>query len=153
MPGKQNRGQRQQYAALPWRENHSLEIMLISSRETRRWIIPKGWPMPELLPHETAMREAFEEAGIEGEIEAQAIGSYRYLKRLRGRKAVTCIVDIFPMRVSAQVSDWPERHERTTQWFTPEQAAATVSEPDLASIIRNFALSRQFTRKAGQSHG
>ncbi|MBZ0261802.1 MAG: hypothetical protein K8F90_14530, partial [Hyphomicrobiales bacterium] len=61
-----------QYAALPWRQAPSLELLLITSRETRRWVIPKGWPMPEKSPAESAAQEAYEEAGIRGQIEAQA---------------------------------------------------------------------------------
>ena len=85
----------QQYAALPWRNAQGFEILLITSRETRRWVIPKGWPMPGNSPAESAAQEAYEEAGIRGKIAVQAIGHYGYRKRLRGgakkRFGSTCL--------------------------------------------------------------
>lgn len=129
---------RQQYAALPWRRIETVEIMLITSRQTRRWIIPKGWHIAELLPHEVAAREAFEEAGIEGEISTAAFGSYHYEKRLKSGETILCNVGVFPFRVTVQRDDWPERRERTTRWFSSEEAAR-IAEPGLSDLIRRFA--------------
>jgi 8-oxo-dGTP pyrophosphatase MutT (NUDIX family) len=129
----------QQYAALPWRQNGQLEIMLISSRDTGRWVIPKGWPIPELMPHESAAREAFEEAGIEGGIGTTPIGRYSYVKRLKAGKTVTCDVSVFAFRVTRQLEDWPERGQRTIRWFRAAEAATLVEEPELAALMRSFA--------------
>lgn len=129
----------QQYAALPWRQSPGLEILLITSRETRRWVIPKGWPMPGKSPAESAAQEAYEEAGIRGQIAAQALGHYRYSKRQRGGAKKRFRVDVFAMEVTEILDLWPEAHERTRQWLSPREAVALVEEPELAALIRTFA--------------
>ena len=129
-----------QFATLPWRRgDNGLEILLITSRETRRWIIPKGWPMKNRKPHEAAAREAFEEAGVIGRIVKQPIGAFRYMKLLKNGASLRCRVDVFPMEVTRQRSRWPEQHERTVQWFTPEDAAAAVQEDKLRTLIAKFS--------------
>jgi 8-oxo-dGTP pyrophosphatase MutT (NUDIX family) len=128
-----------QYGALPYRRHAgALEIMLVTSRQMRRWIIPKGWPVAGLAPHESAAHEAMEEAGLLGEISARSLGSYRYTKRLVAG-SITCQVDVFPLRTREQLPAWPEMHQRSTQWFTLEDAAAAVDEPELSEMIRKFA--------------
>ena len=129
----------QQYAALPWRQAQGLEILLITSRETRRWVIPKGWPMPGHSAAESAAQEAYEEAGVRGKMTAEAIGHYGYSKRLRGRAKKRFRVDVFAMEVTEVLDLWPEAHERTRQWLSPAEAAVHVNEPELAIIIRTFA--------------
>lgn len=129
----------QQYAALPWRKAQDLEILLITSRETRRWVIPKGWPIPKHSAAESAAQEAYEEAGIRGEMTAEAIGHYSYRKRLRGGAKQLFRVDVFGMEVSEVLDLWPEAHERARQWLSPLEAANRVDEPELAVLIRTFA--------------
>ena len=129
----------QQYAALPWRQAQGLEILLITSRETRRWVIPKGWPMPEKSPAESAAQEAYEEAGIRGKMSAQALGHYGYRKRLRGGAKKRFRVDVFAMEVTEVLDLWPEAHERARQWLSPQEALTLVEEPELAALIRTFA--------------
>jgi uncharacterized protein len=126
-----------QYAALPYRvdEEGKLEILLITSRERRRWVIPKGNPIPSLLNYETAAREAFEEAGVEGGIATEPIGSFRYLKRRRSGGEVPALVTVYPMLVTRQARRWPERGQRTLRWFAPEEAAEAVEEPELKVTI------------------
>ena len=127
---------RTQYGALPFRfAEGNLEILLATSRETRRWIIPKGWPMKGKSPHRTAEREAFEEAGLVGKIQHRSIGSYRYEKKMKDGAFVECQVDVFAMKVSAQRRRWPEYEQRDTRWFTAPEAAASVEEPELATLI------------------
>ena len=128
-----------QVAALPYRVGDGLEILLITSRETRRWILPKGWPMKGRAPHEAAAQEALEEAGVVGEIGDEAVGVYSYEKGLKGGESVTCEVAVFPLRVTRQLDSWNEQHQRDLQWFEPETAAAQVAEPELADLIRDFA--------------
>ncbi len=133
-------GPRAQYGALPFRTFEGrLEILLATSRETRRWIIPKGWPMRWTSPHRAAAREAFEEAGIKGEIGRTPIGSYDYEKRLRDGAVVLCRVEVFPLQVAQERRRWPEYRQRERAWFLPEDAAAAVREPELAALIRGFA--------------
>jgi 8-oxo-dGTP pyrophosphatase MutT (NUDIX family) len=129
----------QQYAALPWRQVPNLQILLITSRESRRWVIPKGWPMPGYSAAESAAQEAHEEAGIRGEMSAQAIGHYGYRKRLRGGGKKRFRVDVFAMEVTEVLDQWPEAHERARQWLSPAEAVALVEEPELAALIRTFA--------------
>ena len=110
--------------------------MLVTSRETRRWVIPKGWPIRKLKPFATAAREAYEEAGLAGSISREAIGSFTYQKRLKSRKFVDCMVEVFAMEVSGEAKRWPEKDERERRWFEPETAARFVEEPGLADLIR-----------------
>ncbi|WP_019996425.1 NUDIX hydrolase [Aureimonas ureilytica] len=115
-----------------------LRILLVTSRETGRWVIPKGWPMKSKQPHQAAAQEAFEEAGVEGSIAKKAAGSYRYPKTLRNGEIVSCRVKVYPMQVRKLVSKWPEAAERKRQWFSTEDAAAAVLEPELADILRSM---------------
>jgi 8-oxo-dGTP pyrophosphatase MutT (NUDIX family) len=132
-------GVKQQYAALPWRRAPDFEILLITSRETRRWVIPKGWPMPGHSAAESAAQEAYEEAGIRGQMKPEAIGQYGYSKRLRGGAKNRFRVDVYAMEVTEVLDLWPEAHERTRQWLSPAVAAVHVNEPELAILIRTFA--------------
>ncbi len=130
-----------QYGALPFRWDAGLEILLITSRETRRWVIPKGWPMKGRKPHGAAAREALEEAGVTGAIEKAAIGSYWYAKALANGATIWVEVEVFPLPVEVERPTWPEMAERVRRWFPAEQAARLVREPELAELIRSFAQS------------
>jgi 8-oxo-dGTP pyrophosphatase MutT (NUDIX family) len=130
---------RRQYAALPWRKGETLEVMLVSSRDTHRWVIPKGWPMKGRKPHTTAALEALEEAGLLGKIEKTRLGSYHYHKRLKNGGTILCRVDVFPLRVVRQRKSWPEKKQRVTKWFSAPDAAELVQEPELAGLIGEFA--------------
>ena len=131
---------RLQYAALPWRiRDARLEIMLVSSRETRRWVIPKGWPMKGRKPYTTAAIEALQEAGLLGKIDKTPIGAFHYQKRLRNGATFVCRVDVFPLRVARQRKTWPEKSQRSTKWFERVEAARLVQEPELAELIEGFA--------------
>jgi 8-oxo-dGTP pyrophosphatase MutT (NUDIX family) len=134
-------GPGRQYAALPFRYLHNLEILLISSRETRRWVIPKGWPMKGRKPYATAAREALEEAGVVGRIAKRSVGSYQYVKRLKNGAPLLCTVDVYPMMVKRQRDRWREQDQRTIQWFPAEEAATAVEEPELQALIDEFAWS------------
>ena len=129
-----------QYAALPWRETPGgREVLLVTSRETGRWVLPKGWPMKKRTPSEAAAREAFEEAGVHGEVHAEPEGAYTYLKAFTESLAFRCEVQVFLLRVTDEADDWPERAERTRRWFAPAEAAARVEEPELQALIRGWA--------------
>jgi 8-oxo-dGTP pyrophosphatase MutT (NUDIX family) len=130
---------RQQYAVLPWRRAEGLEILLVTSRETGRWVIPKGWPMAGRSEGESAAEEAYEEAGVRGRLAAEPVGHYDYRKRLRGGGKKPFRVEVFPLEVTEILDLWPEAHERRRQWVSPEAAAALVHEPQLAALIRTFA--------------
>ena len=128
-----------QYGALPYRiDKKGLQILLVTSRDTGRWVVPKGNPMRFRKAHQAAAQEAFEEAGVEGEIAETAIGSFRYRKRRRLLADTDAEVRVFPLRVEKQLDEWPEAHQRRRQWFTREEAAQAVAEPDLQQLIRDF---------------
>jgi len=127
-----------QYAALPWRLGREVEILLVTSRDTRRWIIPKGWPMKGRSPHGAAAMEASEEAGLVGKIEKEKLGSFHYRKRLKNESVFLCRVDVFPMRVTRQRKNWREMDQRVTQWFPCVTAAKQVVEPELKQLILAF---------------
>jgi 8-oxo-dGTP pyrophosphatase MutT (NUDIX family) len=129
---------RRQYAALPWRLDDGLDVLLISSRDTRRWVIPKGWPMKGLKPHATAALEALEEAGLQGKIEKSSVGFFHYLKRLQSGPTTLCRVEVFPMRVLRQRKHWPEQTQRVTQWLPYAAAAERVAEQELRDLILAF---------------
>ncbi|WP_255602637.1 NUDIX hydrolase [Glacieibacterium megasporae] len=113
-------------------------MLLITSRTTKRWIIPKGNPIRGLLPHLAAAREAFEEAGISGVVKAEAIGSYGYAKVINDGTTRAARVDVFPLAVLGRAKHWPEQHERVTEWFGLNDAANAVEEPELKLIIAAF---------------
>jgi 8-oxo-dGTP pyrophosphatase MutT (NUDIX family) len=128
-----------QAAALPWRENGGeVEILMVTSRGTGRWVLPKGWPKSTEFLHETAAREAREEAGLSGSVSAEEAGSYYYVKADEGREDRPCKVKVYPMQVEDVASVWPEKNQRQRRWMKADEAAAAVAEPDLAELIRNF---------------
>jgi 8-oxo-dGTP pyrophosphatase MutT (NUDIX family) len=138
---KQLKRKRVQYGALPYRrgERARPEVMLVTSRERRRWIIPKGWPKKGKSARRSAAREAFEEAGVIGSVARQAVGSFSYEKELRNGRTVTCKVRVFPLQVKRQTQEWPEKAERRVKWLPAKKAAKQVNEPELGEIIRRLA--------------
>ena len=131
----------QQCAALPLADRGGeWQVMLVTSRETRRWVLPKGWMERGVAPHEQAAREAFEEAGLVGATAPEPIGRYGYEKRLPHGRTVHCEVEVFPMRVERQLKSWPEKRQRRTAWFTLAQAAMEVEEEGLAFLLLRLAL-------------
>ncbi len=131
---------RVQYAALPYRlrgTSHT-EVMLVTSRETRRWIIPKGWPQKGRPPHRSAAREAFEEAGVIGAVDRRPVGSFPYEKRLKNGGVIVCEVHVYPLKVLRQTKRWPERRQRKVKWLSANEAATAVRDPRLGTIIRRL---------------
>ena len=106
---------RTQYGALCWRMHAARpEVLLITSRDTGRWVIPKGWPM-------------------------EALSAAAYRKGLGPQKVVPCVVEVFALRVERLASSYPEKGQRRRKWFSPEKAAKRVQEPDLRQLILAFA--------------
>ncbi len=145
---------RQQYGALCYRvkkKSGELEILLLTSRDTGRWVIPKGWPMSGRLSHEVAAREAFEEAGVHGTVEAEALGAFTYGKVLRDGIKVPCRVQVYALEVSNLAKNYKEKGERTLEWVSCEEAARRVNEPELKILILTFArrMAERLTPKSG----
>lgn len=134
----QKRDVRTQFGALCYRiKNGKVEILLITSRGTGRWITPKGWPMDGETPAAAAATEAYEEAGVEGKIQDVCLGIYSYQKEI-GDDALPCVVAIFPVKVKRLSDKYPEAGQRKRKWFSRKKAAALIKEKELAQIIRNF---------------
>ncbi|MFY9968824.1 MAG: NUDIX hydrolase [Roseiarcus sp.] len=131
-----------QYAALPYRFTPAaaLEILLVTTRTSKRWIIPKGWPIKGLKPAKSAAREAFEEAGVRGRVAMKSIGLFNYDKLLAENGIpVNCEVRVFPLLVKRQSEAWPEFEQRRIQWVEPARAVALIKEPGLKKLVAAFA--------------
>ena len=127
---------KKQIAALPYRKHgEGIEVLLITSRETRRWVIPKGWPMRNLADRNAAKQEAFEEAGIEGKIGKKSMGSYIYNKRMKSGRMQQVQVTVYAMEVSRLLDKWPEQGQRERQWFVVNEAVELVQEDGLKAIV------------------
>ena len=139
-----------QVAALCWRQSSKrpseLEVLLITSLNSKRWILPKGWAEAGLSPADNAMREAFEEAGVTGKVEAKPVGTYHYLKEKKGGGGMPCQVDVFALHVTGQLDDWPEKNQRRSAWLPVEHAAEIVAEPGVRQILADFRKRHQPAR-------
>ncbi|RAI58495.1 NUDIX hydrolase [Roseicella frigidaeris] len=139
MPNRAARASRRQCAALPLaRQGEAWRVLLVTSRETRRWVIPKGWVGKRNAAGQAA-QEAYEEAGIRGRIATTPIGRYAYAKRLPDGGSVTCTVEVFPLQVETLLEDWPEKAERERRWFDLAEAAAAVREDGLSRLMLSLA--------------
>ena len=142
-----------QVAALPVRRDASgrLRVLLVTSRDTGRWVVPKGWEMDAKEPWEAAAVEALEEAGAEGEIDRSPLGTFDYGKRLPGGKTLPCEVTLYPLVVKRLRKRWKEASQRRRRWFAPRAAAKRVDEPELSGILRALSgkgARRSFAREA-----
>jgi 8-oxo-dGTP pyrophosphatase MutT (NUDIX family) len=116
-----------------------LEILLLTTRRSKRWIIPKGWPIRGMRPPKSAAREAFEEAGVRGPVGAKSIGRFAYDKILdENGLQVSCEVRVFPLLVKRQSETWPEIEQRVIQWFAPDEALTLITEPQLKALVSAF---------------
>lgn len=129
-----------QIAALPVRPNSdgSLDIFLVTSRGSGRWIIPKGNPIRGLAPEDVAAREALEEAGLIGRVSPRAVGSFEF-QRIRSVSGETCLVDVYPMLVDKQLRNFDEKRQRTVRLCNLETALSIVGWKELAAIIERYA--------------
>jgi 8-oxo-dGTP pyrophosphatase MutT (NUDIX family) len=130
---------RLQVAALPWRKSDSgIEVMLITSRDTGRWVLPKGWPEAAEDLSLAAAREAGEEAGLSGSVAHRELGRYFYAKMLSSGEEVPCEVLVFPLEVDRVAEKWKEKRQRKRKWVSPAEAARMINEPDLCKLISAF---------------
>lgn len=133
---------RQQYAALCYRKTKAdgqIEVLVATSRDTGRWVIPKGWPMKGKQAHEVAQQEALEEVGIEGKVEKQVLGYYHYTKTLNDGLKVPVRVQVHALEVHGQVKNFKEKGSRRQEWVACAEAAQRVREPELKAIFLEFA--------------
>lgn len=141
MPRKKHRKRARQVAALAFRrtEDGGILVLLMSSRDTARPVVPKGWPMAGRSDAKAAAREAFEEAGVRGRVAKKPIGSYTYWKRLTDSFRLVR-VDVFPLEVRKTARHFPEEGVRRFAWLPKEEAAEVVDDPELATLIRDAQL-------------
>ena len=133
------RDMRTQFAALCFRiVKDQPQILMITSRRSHRWIIPKGWPMGAKTPGECALTEAWEEAGVQGKVYDRCLGVFSYHKVFGPKDGAPCLAMVYPVKVKALAGKFPEQGQRRRKWMTPNKAAQKVSEPELAHILRNF---------------
>lgn len=136
-PGKA----RLQIGAVPVRiaSDGSVEVLLVTTRTTKRWTVPKGWPIKKLKAHDAAAREAREEAGVVGRIRKKPVGRYIYWKRMADH-FLLCKVKLFLLTVENRLDSWPERSQRLHHWFKLTDAADLVEEPGLRAALRSLKL-------------
>ncbi len=140
---------RQQYAAICYRLRKKQavpEVLLLTSRDTGRWVIPKGWPMAGKKSYAVAEREAYEEAGVKGKVSEEPIGHYDYHKGMDGGLKILCRVQVHTLEVKNVLKDFPEKGMRRSEWVNCEEAAARVREPELKVLFHKFA--QQFSGAA-----
>src|SRR6195952_338009 len=117
-----------QFAALPYRmRDNDVEILLITTRKKRRWSVPKGWPIKDSTPQQTAAIEAYEEAGVRGVVGKKKVGRFSK-RRVKNKQSVICDVQIFPLEVRRRRVDWPEKQQRSRIWVAPRKAAKLVKK-------------------------
>lgn len=128
-----------QYAALPYRiEDGRPMVLLVTSRETKRWILPKGQPERKLAPHQVAEQEAYEEAGLIGTVFKTPFATFDSVKRLKNGKEIPCGIRVFLFEVNHELGAWPEQSQRDRRWMSPGEAALTVNEPGLVRVLLDF---------------
>jgi 8-oxo-dGTP pyrophosphatase MutT (NUDIX family) len=134
----QKRDVRTQFGALCYRvRQDKVQVLLITSRGTGRWILPKGWPIGGAAPTEAAAQEAWEEAGVEGRVMGNCLGIYSYVK-VDDAERLPCIVAIFPIKVKRLQDEYPEADQRQRKWFSLKKAANLLTEPELRQMVRDF---------------
>jgi 8-oxo-dGTP pyrophosphatase MutT (NUDIX family) len=139
---KARKGERiRQVAAIPFRlgSDGELEVLLVTSRETRRFIVPKGWPMKGKSGRKVAAIEAEQEAGVVGKVLKQPAGTYSYWKRLE-RQFVRVDVTVYLLAVSEELTAWREKKSRRRAWLTTGDAAMLIDEPELATLLKELKL-------------
>jgi len=129
-----------QYAALPFRMiDGEPQVLLVTSRENKRWILPKGQPEKKVAARNVAAQEAYEEAGVVGQISTRSIGSFPSAKRLRSGEEMAIRVRVYMLEVSQELDDWPEKNERERRWVNAGEAVMMASEPGLTQFLLHFA--------------
>ena len=124
----------EQSGVIPYRiMDGKMEVMLITSSASKRWVIPKGLIEPNMIPEDSAAKEAWEEAGVLGLVFPNLMGTYEYYK-----SGCTWQVDVFLLQVENVVENWPEAYKRKRQWVSIPKAIKRVDEPDLKLILGNL---------------
>ncbi|MEL7255706.1 MAG: NUDIX hydrolase [Pseudomonadota bacterium] len=130
---------RTQFAALCYKViDGKVKVLMVTSRGTGRWIIPKGWPADGKTPIESALTEAWEEAGVEGRVTGECLGLFSYQKNVNDADDLPCVAMVYPVKVKSVSANYPEKGQRRRRWMSLKKAAERVDEPELARILKNF---------------
>ena len=130
----------QQTGALPWRRRgKKIEVLLVTGRMSKRWTVPKGWPMFGKTLAEAAAREAYEEAGVKGTVEELPIGRFDHTKTHSVLGILDVTILVYPLEAKRVLSSWPEKGDRERRWLDLDKAAELVENPQLREILLGFA--------------
>ncbi len=130
---------RTQFAALCYRiKNDKVQVLLVTSRRTKRWIVPKGWPIDGQTPGDSAAQEAWEEAGVVGRADQRPLGMFSYNKHMGDDDGLPVAAMVYAVKVKSLSIDYPEAAERKRKWVTRKKAAQMVDSPELSRILRDF---------------
>ena len=109
------------------------KVVLVTTRNSGRWIVPKGFVEPDMTPHESAAKEALEEAGVVGSVGDEELGSYSYAKW-----GGICIVQVYPLVVEKVLGEWEDMHVRKRTIVAPADAVDMIRNKELARIVFSF---------------
>ena len=116
-----------------------VRVLLMTSRDTGRWIIPKGTVNARSMPSKTAEKEAYEEAGVRGTITSSIpLGIYTYFKKLESGEVRAATVEVYLLRIKERLKKWPEKGERKLSWVTTKEAVGLVEEPGVVPLLRRL---------------
>ncbi len=139
LPKAQKGDVRSQFAALCYRiRGGKVQVLLITSRGGKRWIMPKGWPMNAKTPGDAALQEAWEEAGVTGRVTGGCLGVYSYAKDMGCGVVLPVVAMLYPVEVKSEAQAYPEAGQRRRKWVSRKKATKMVGEPELARLIRDF---------------
>lgn len=139
VPGFIGQQTRTQCVALCYRmTKDKVQVLLVTSRGTGRWILPKGWPINGKSAAETALQEAWEEAGVKGRARDICLGMYSYGKWMGPDRILPCVGLVYPVQVKSLALKYPEKEERRRKWFSLKKAASKLDEAELAELVRSF---------------
>jgi 8-oxo-dGTP pyrophosphatase MutT (NUDIX family) len=128
-----------QAAAIAYRvRKGKIQVLLVTSRDQGRWIIPKGHIDPGTTPIQTAVTEAHEEAGIEGIVNKIPLGLYTYFKRLEAERSRPATVEVYLMHVTRQREAWPEKGQRKLAWMSIKKAVQLIQEPGIIPLLKRL---------------
>jgi 8-oxo-dGTP pyrophosphatase MutT (NUDIX family) len=132
-------GSLEQVAALPYRfGEQGLEFLVITSRRTKRLIVPKGWPMPGKTDASAAAIEANEEAGVKGWVSEEPCGSFEYLKAIDD-DPIRISTAVYPLHVRKVKTHYKERKQRKRKWLCADDAATRLADQQLRVLVRSYA--------------
>jgi 8-oxo-dGTP pyrophosphatase MutT (NUDIX family) len=137
-----------QVAALPWRlaSDGELEFLLVTSRTSKHWLLPKGWPIPGKSGLESALQEAFEEAGIQAKGPDTPIGRYAFIKVLHDATELPCTMAVYAVGNVEELTEWPEQGQRDRMWFTQADAVSIAFDFNLSLFLAGVSYDKKRKR-------